>query len=123
MDYLTTYFAGSTLPGNIVAEIESFYNDDTVSANMPGMKDFVSVRDTEGKRIHVQKRLLLANLKELYANFKSPHPNFPVVFSKFASLRPKHCISAGASGTHTSCVCITHQNMKLMILGTVKMFL
>lgn len=32
----------------------------------------------------------------------------------FASNRPKHCILAGTSGTHTICVCIYHQNVKLM---------
>ena len=38
-------------------------------------------------------------------------------FSKFAELRPKHCTLAGASGTHTVCVCTIHQNVKLMILA------
>ena len=32
-------------------------------------------------------------------------------------LRPKHCILAGASGTHSVCVCTIHQNVKLMVLG------
>lgn len=38
-------------------------------------------------------------------------------FSKFAELRPKYCILAGASGTHSVCVCTIHQNVKLMLLG------
>ena len=38
-------------------------------------------------------------------------------FSKFAELRPKHCVLAGASGTHSVCVCTIHQNVKLMING------
>ncbi len=37
--------------------------------------------------------------------------------SKFAELRPPHCVLAGASGTHSMCVCTIHQNMKLMFLG------
>jgi len=32
---------------------------------MPGRKDYVSVREGEG-RVHVQKRLVLCNLQELY---------------------------------------------------------
>ena len=36
-------------------------------------------------------------------------------FSKFASLRPKECVLAGESGTHSVCVCTIHQNVKLMI--------
>jgi len=37
-------------------------------------------------------------------------------FSKFADLRPKHCILAGASGTHSVCVCTIHQNVKLLMM-------
>ena len=32
-------------------------------------------------------------------------------------LRPKHCILAGTSGTHSVCVCTIHQNVKLIVLG------
>ena len=38
-------------------------------------------------------------------------------FSKFAELRPPHCVLAGASGTHSGCVYTIHQNVKLMYLG------
>ena len=79
---------------------------------MPGMKDFVSVKQLDGKRVHIQKRLILSNLQELFQNFKEKHT---VDFSKFAELRPKHCILAGASGTHSVCVCTIHQNIKLML--------
>jgi len=36
-------------------------------------------------------------------------------FSKFAELRPKRCILAWASGTHSVCVCAIHQNVKLLM--------
>lgn len=107
----------TTLPESTVMEIIKFYEDDEISVNMPGMKDFVSVRGPDGKKIHKQKRLLLANLTELYKQFKTMKPELSVGFSKFASLRPKHCVSAGVGGTHTSCVCIAHQNMKLLLIG------
>lgn len=86
---------------------------------MPGMKDWVSIRDETGAKIHRQKRLLLCNLKELYKLFRNINPEDKMGFSKFASLRPRHCVSAGASGTHTSCVCAIHQNVKLMLLGII----
>ena len=79
-------------------------------------KDFVSVKSADG-RIHVQKRLILCNLKELHQHFKTKYPQQCIGFSKFAELRPKHCILAGASGTHCVCVCTIHQNVKLMLLG------
>ena len=51
-------------------EIVSFYEDDEISRIMPGKKDYVSI----GRNIHKQKRLLLANLKELHSIFKLKYP-------------------------------------------------
>ena len=96
--------------------VRGFYESDDVSRMMPGKKDFVSIKQGE-QRVHVQKRLVLSNLREVYQSFKDRFPNETVGFSKFAELRPKHCILAGASGTHSVCVCTIHQNVKLMMLG------
>jgi hypothetical protein len=87
-----------------------FYEDDEYSRMMPGRKDYVSV----GKGIHKQKRLLLCNLRELYSEFKVVHPEINVGFSMFCSLRPKWCVSVGAAGTHSVCVCVYHQNAILL---------
>ncbi|XP_074096104.1 uncharacterized protein LOC141525487 [Cotesia typhae] len=108
---------GRTITDQVKLKVENFYNDDEYSAQMPGMKDFVSIRSDDGNRIHVQKRLILSNLKELYQCFCEINPTERIGFSKFVSLRPKHCVLAGASGTHTICVCTIHQNVKLMMLG------
>ena len=105
---------GHALSEQTVYLVQSFYQTDDISRVMPGKKDYVSVREGEG-RVHAQKRLVLCNLRELYAAFKDQHPSDHIGFSKFASLRPKHCVLAGASGTHTVCVCTYHQNVKLMI--------
>ena len=56
-------------------------------------------------------------MKELYQAFKNEHSTLHIGFTKFAELRPKHCILAGASGTHAVCVCTIHQNVKLMLEG------
>lgn len=106
--------AGKTLPDSTITKINDFYNDDSISRIMPGIKDTVSV-EVDGERVKVQKRLLLMDLKELHMLFKESHPDNPVGFSTFAKLRPKHCILAGASGTHSVCVCTIHQNCKLML--------
>jgi hypothetical protein len=47
--------------------------------------------------------------------FKEMFPTEKIGFSKLAELRPKHCILAGASGTHSVCVCAIHQNVKLLM--------
>lgn len=52
---------------------------------MPGMKDTVTVK-VDDKRTKMQKRLLLMDLKELYALFKESYPKHMVSFSTFAKL-------------------------------------
>ena len=49
--------------------------------------------------------------------FEINHPEMKCSFSKFATLRPKHCVLAGSSGTHSVCVCAIHENVKLLIDG------
>ena len=66
-----------------------------------------------GKNVHVSKQLILCNLKELYTAFKDKHPDLKISFSKFASLRPKWCITVNPKGTLSVCACTAHQNMKL----------
>ena len=36
-------------------------------------------------------------------------------FPKFASLRPKWCITVGPKGAHSVCVWTAHQNLKLLL--------
>lgn len=95
-----------------------FYESEENSKQLAGMKDFKSVKDCDGNRTRVQKKLVLCNLKELYQSFKAQYNSVAIGFSKFASLRPTHCILAGSSGTHVVCVCTIHQNVKLMLEGT-----
>ena len=67
-------------------------------------------------KTHVEKRLVLGNLKEVYQQFKGKNRNTKSGFSNFAMLRPKECVLAGASGpTHSVCVCTVHNNVKLMM--------
>ena len=105
---------GRSLPQTSIDVVVHFYESDENSRVMPGKKDCISVRGAEG-RITIQKRLILSNLRELYRLFKDKHPEQKIGFSKFAELRPRHCVLAGASGTHSVCVCTIHQNVKLMM--------
>ena len=102
---------GKVLPEDTLAQVRSFFEDDEYSRLLPGKKDVVSI----GRNVHKQKRLLLCNLKELYVCFKEKYPNIRLGFSKFCSLRPKWCITAGASGVHSVCVCSIHQNAILLV--------
>ena len=83
---------------------------------MPRRKDCVS---HNCRRSANRKGFFYAcSLKEAYKHFKSLHPSIKVGFSTFESLRPKKCVVAGSSGTHSECVCTLHQNTKLMFIGS-----
>ncbi|XP_045024477.1 uncharacterized protein LOC116922580 isoform X1 [Daphnia magna] len=80
------------------------------------MKDYMMV-NLEGKKVPVSKRLILLNLKEAHYLFQQDNPNVKIGLSKFCFLRPKWCVTADSSGSHNVCVCIKHQNPKLMLAG------
>ncbi|XP_044574327.1 uncharacterized protein LOC123258406 [Cotesia glomerata] len=112
------------VPGNQPLKLDvkklviDFYESEENSKQLAGMKDFKSVKDCDGNRTRVQKKLILCNLKELYQSFKAQYNSVAIGFSKFASLRPTYCILAGSSGTHVVCVCTIHQNVKLILEST-----
>ena len=102
--------------------VTQYYRDENNSRICSGIKDCISVKNPITNITEkLQKRLLMYDLKDLYNNwveeeyeqhFKDQRkPGFSI----FASLRPKECISAGAPGTHTICVCPIHQNVKLKL--------
>lgn len=106
---------GKKLAENVSNKIIAFYENDANSRELAGKNYFKSVKQPDGSRRHVQKRLVYCNLNELYETFKEKHPEVELSFSAFAELLPKHCILAEASGTDSVCVCIHHENEKLMI--------
>ena len=99
---------------NIILE---FYKSEDNAYILPGIKDCIRPKDEEGNIISEQKRLMLCTLKELYSLFKKDHSNIDIGFSTFAKFRPKCCLLAGSSETHSVCVCSIHQNVKLLIIG------
>lgn len=105
---------GKNLEEDTIKKIIEFYNDDDISRVMASVSDTVTMT-VDGEKRKVQKRLLLLGLKELHVLYKEHNPRNPVSFSLFAKLRPKNCILPGKSGTHSTCVCVIHQNVKLLL--------
>ena len=60
---------GYPISKELIDLVVEFYSNDEFSRMMPGKKDYVSI----GKNNHVQKRLILSNLKEMYTMFKEEH--------------------------------------------------
>ena len=54
--------------------VESFYQNDKYTRQMPEKKIFISI----GRNIHIQKRSILCNLKKLFTEFKTKFPNIKV---------------------------------------------
>ena len=90
-------------PQSTVDIVTCLYESDETSRLMPSKKDCLTARKPDG-RVQVHKRLVLRNLRENYRMFKDKFPNVEIGFSKFACLRPRYCILAGASGTHYVCM-------------------
>jgi hypothetical protein len=67
-----------------------FYISDEYSRQLPGMKSVKSVKQPDGKRLKVQKRLLLLNIDELHGEYKKKFKDIvgikTVGFSAFADL-------------------------------------
>jgi len=58
------------LPKETIEKVIEFYHSSDISREMPGMKDYVSVKGVDGHREKKQKHLILCNLKEAYRYFK-----------------------------------------------------
>lgn len=102
--------------------IKEYYIDPSNSYTCPGTKEYVKIVDDSGKKLMVQKRLLLFTLRDLYSNFIHDQGDSEVIpsFSYFASLKPQECIHAGDPGSRTICVCEQHQNVKLKLCSISK---
>ena len=68
---------GNRLSEKAVNSALKFYQNEEYSRQHPGKKDCVSI----GKDVHVSKRLIPCNLKELYTVLKDKHPNLKISFS------------------------------------------
>ncbi|ESO91762.1 hypothetical protein LOTGIDRAFT_163120 [Lottia gigantea] len=94
--------------------IVNYYKSDSISRQMPGMKDYVTVRHN-GEKERVQKKPLM----EAFRLFKQENPSIKVQKSKFANLRPKEVLPISEKD-HTVCCCIYHENFDMLIAGISK---
>ena len=86
------------IPQETIELVQSFYANEEYSREMPDSKVYVSF----GYKLHKQKRLLLCNLSELYAEFKMKHPDQKIGFSKFCTKRSKWSKNLGSFGSHSA---------------------
>ena len=108
---------GKRIPEDTIEIVQKFYEKDTISRQMPGKRDCVSMV-LNGKKEKVQERQILCTIYEAYLKFKEDFPGLKIGFSKFAEARQKNVVLPGSTGTHVVCVCTHHQNPKLMIANS-----
>ena len=92
------------------------YQDDEYSRHMPGTSDKVSI----AKNVYENKYLLHCTVPELYATFQNLYPENKIGLTRFYELRPKWCVTPGASGTHKVVVCVHYENAKLLAVACCK---
>lgn len=106
----------------VIERIQKFYREIDISSPRPAAKDCKSVKNNNGKET-IQQRLMLVNLREAYALFpewyeKQYKEEITIGFSTFCQYRPEECILPDDSkGIHNVCVCVYHQNVKLLLDG------
>ena len=100
-----------------VQKIQDFYRRDDISRMCPGRKDFVSVKTDRGRE-HIQKRVLICNLKEVHQMFCAEN-SIKVSFSKFCSLRPEEVVLTVQKGQEV-CQCEYHENIEMCVEGLSK---
>ena len=110
--------AKNGLNDDTIAKVKDFYSNNEISWQAPGCKDFVTIRtvNSDGTRAKTteQTRYLTVSLKEAYHHFMTINPNIKVGLSKFCDLRPPN-IKPLDSIPHDICVCIYHENMRLLL--------
>lgn len=85
--------------------IINFYTSDEYSRQLPGMKTVKSVKQPSGKRLKIQKDLLLINIKELYAEYKKKIAPLALCASFPSSLTiDLYTLSMLELAVHTPCV-------------------
>lgn len=95
--------------------VAQFYCRDDVSRQAPGIKDAISIKDSEtGVRSSVQKRHMLITVKEAFSFFQTEFPEIKIKRSKFHELRPKHVLLCSQT-PHNVCICRYHSNMSYLV--------
>ena len=107
----------AVVPDDVVERVKDFYVRDDVSRQAPGIKDCIVIRDTGDKRKE-QKRHMLMTVFEAYKCYCAQYPEDrnKVGKSKFAEFRPKHVLLQ-AQTPQNVCVCIYHENIRLLLLS------
>lgn len=98
---------GARISLDIQNKVCDFYQREDIARWTPGRKEYIREPKTKQK---IQKRYLVATLKELYRLFKEESGmEKEISFSKFCEFRPVHVITYTKTPAE-ACCCMHHQN-------------
>lgn len=93
--------------------VVDFYNQDDISQQLPGQRDRKVIRDLDGTKRYVQKRVMLLTISETFSEFKKSNPTSVIGKTKFYSLKPFN-IDCVSELKQVGCLCTKCENMKLL---------
>ena len=97
---------GRPLKQAIIDAVQAFYRSEEISRQMPGGTDHVTVRQLDGSKVQVQKKLVLFTLKEAHQLYCSDYPpEMHCSFGKFASCARRSASFPTATLAVTLSVC------------------
>lgn len=115
LSYLDPPTRKRKITDDIIKTVKEFYCRNDISRLYPGSRDYVTVKNGTISE-QIQKRLLLHNLKEIFALFKEEFPSIKISFAYFCLLRPLYCVFiTNLSSNHNVCVCVHCHNIQLML--------
>ena len=92
-----------------------FLLEPKMSKIIGGPKNYVIVRDENGKKDYIQKQLLEFKLRVCHQMFLEENPHIKMGFEVFRQCRPRQCVFAGSKGTLVTCTCINCRNPELKV--------
>ena len=104
------------LSATLKEAIVEFYGRDDISYQMPVKRDYISVKDDDGEKLTLQKRILLNTVRETYELFLSDNniTHSSLSLNSFGNLRPLNVL-LNSHMSHCSCVCSYHENINLLL--------
>lgn len=93
--------------------VNEFYLLESVSRQLPGKKDFIIIKNKNGIKEKLQKRVMLTTIEDAYSEFCSLYPQHIICRSKFFELRPKFVLLLSQT-PHNVCCCIYCSNFRFL---------
>uniref|UniRef100_A0A1I8I8W6 CxC1 domain-containing protein n=3 Tax=Macrostomum lignano TaxID=282301 RepID=A0A1I8I8W6_9PLAT len=103
------------IPFETIDAVAAFFDREDVSRWTPGRKEYVKVNGQQ-----IQKRYLVAGMKELHHLFIHEHVEHKLSLSKFCELRPRHILTFSKTPLE-ACCCKLHENFKSALAGATGM--